>query len=308
MRSWLDRPRAVFALSMLSLTVFAATFPARSESAERQEDFTWNQEIPSGSTLRVFTVAGTVTVRQAEGRTARVRGETRNEGDDRIRYVTERVDGGGVRICALREGATCNENGINSTGRGWGRDRRARANFTIEVPSGVVVRVSSGNGDVSVDGATADVHAASGNGDVSVGSGAANVRASSGNGAVRVVSARGPVNASSGNGRVTVSTAMGPVEASTGNGNIDVSMASLRGRDDLEFSSGNGSITLTLPRDFSAVLDATTGNGGVDSQFPMRVQGRMSQNRVRATIGEGGRKLHVSTGNGTIRLRRAGDS
>ncbi len=307
MTSWLHRPRAVFALSTLSLAVFAATFPARSESAERQDDFRWDQEVPAGSTLRVFTVAGTVTVRQSDGRTARVRGETRNEGDDRIRYVTEPGDGS-VRICALREGATCNENGISSGGRGWGRDRRARANFTIEVPRGVVVRVSSGNGDVRVDGATADVHAASGNGDVSVGSGAATVRATTGNGAVRVDAARGPVNATSGNGRVTVSTAVGPVEASTGNGEINVSMAALRGRDDLEFSSGNGSITLTLPRDFSAELDASTGNGGVDSEFPMRVQGRMNRQRVRATIGDGGRRLHVSTGNGTIRLRRAGES
>jgi len=134
------------------------------------------------------------------------------------------------------------------------------------------------------------------------------VRVSSGNGAVRVDAARGPVNASSGNGRVSVSTASGPMEASTGNGAIDVSMASLRGREDLEFSSGNGSITLTLPSDFSAELDASTGNGGVDSEFPMRVQGRMSRHRVRATIGDGGPRLHVSTGNGTIRLRRAGDS
>lgn len=307
MTSWLDRPRAVFALSMVSLAVFAATLPARSESAERQDDFRWDEEVPAGSTLRVFTVAGTVTVRPSDGRAARVRGETRNEGDDRIRYVTQRA-GDGVRICAVREGAACEENGISSSGRGWGDRRRARANFTIEVPRGVVVRVSSGNGDVRVDGATADVHATSGNGDVSVGSGAATVRATSGNGAVRVDAARGPVNATSGNGRVSVSTAVGPVEASTGNGAIDVSMASLRGSDDLEFSSGNGSITLTLPRDFSAELDASTGNGGVDSEFPMRVQGRMSPQRVRATIGDGGRRLQVSTGNGTIRLRRAGGS
>jgi hypothetical protein len=189
MTSWLDRPRAVFALTMLSLAVFAATFPARSESAERQDDFRWDEEVPAGSTLRVFTVAGTVTVRQSDGRTARVRGETRNEDDDRIRYVTQRA-GDGVRICALREGATCEENGISSNGRGWRGDRRARANFTIEVPRGVVVRVSSGNGDVRVEGATADVHATSGNGDVSVGSGAATVRATSGNGAVRVDAAR----------------------------------------------------------------------------------------------------------------------
>ena len=51
------------------------------------------------------------------------------------------------------------------------------------------------------------------------------------------------------------------------------------------------------------------GNGGFESEFPLRVIGRMSSHRVSGTIGQGGRRLHISTGNGSITLRRgtAGD-
>ncbi|HEX6751779.1 MAG TPA: DUF4097 family beta strand repeat-containing protein [Longimicrobium sp.] len=272
-----------------------------------QRDYDWSGELAPGATLRVFTVNGTVTVRPASGRTARIHGETENaSGGDQIRYVAER-SGGDIRVCALREDATCSDNGVRSEGRRWRwGSRRSKGNFTVEVPRGVVVHVSSGNGDVAVDGGTADVHASSGNGDVRVGAGAAEVHASSGNGTVMVDGARGPVRASSGNGRVAITTASGPVNASTGNGRIEVAMSSLRGSGDMSFSSGNGSVTLTLPGDFSANLEASTGNGGIHSDFPMRVSGRMSSHRITGTIGNGGRRLHISTGNGSITLRRSG--
>jgi hypothetical protein len=288
--------RLALAASTLAL---AAALPAR---ASAQRDFDWSGEIAPGATLRVFTATGTVTVRQASGGTARIHGETVNAREGEIRYVSER-GGGGIRVCALRDGGNCSDNGIRSE-RGWSwRNQRGRANFSVEVPRGVLVQVSSGNGDVTVDGATAQVHAASGNGDVRVGAGAGQVNISTGNGTVMVDGARGPVRASSGNGRVSVSTAQGPVNASTGNGRIEVSIAS-RAVGDMEFSSGNGTVQLTLPADYSAVVDASTGNGGFQSDFPMQVQGRLSSHHFAGTIGRGGNRLRVSTGNGSIVLRR----
>jgi hypothetical protein len=289
------------ALAACTLAVAAAASPAHAQRA-----FDWSGEVASGATLRVFTTSGTVTVREASGRTARIRAQTENAEEGEIRYVTDR-SGGGVRVCALREGYSCSDNGVQGGSRNWrgGRNRRGKANFTVEVPRGVVVRVSSGNGDVAVSGATADVHASSGNGDVRVGAGAGTVGASSGNGTVMVDGARGPVRASSGNGRVTVSTASGPVNASTGNGRVEVAIAS-RAAGNMEFSSGNGSITVTLPSDFAAQIEATTGNGGFETDFPLRVNGRISSHRVSGSIGQGGGRMRLSTGNGTISLRRAG--
>jgi hypothetical protein len=288
--------RAALAAALLAAAPLAA-----------QQDFDWSGSVSPGATLRVFTQNGTVTVRASGDGRARIHAVTENASSGEIRYLRAGGSGGDVRVCAVRDDATCDENGIESHGsRGWGRNRRGRANFTVEVPRGVVVRVNSGNGDVTVDGATADVNAGSGNGDVRVGSGAGRVSASSGNGAVMVEGARGPVRASSGNGRVTVNAANGPVNASTGNGRIEVAIANLREAGDMEFSSGNGNVTLTLPANFGAELEASTGNGGIETDFPLRVQGRMSRHRIAGTIGDGGRRLHISTGNGSIYLRRPG--
>lgn len=290
------------ALAACALALAAAAAPAHA-----QRDFDWNGEVAAGATLRVFTTSGTITVREASGRTARIHADVENAVEGEMRFLTDRT-GGGVRVCALRQGATCTDTGLESGNDGWGhtrRDFRGKANFTVELPRGVVLRVSSGNGAVAVTGATADVHAASGNGDVRVGAGAATVAASSGNGTVMVDGARGPVRASSGNGRVSVTTAAGPVNASTGNGRVEVAIAS-RASGDMEFSSGNGNITLTLPSDFGAQVEASTGNGGFQSDFPVQVNGRVSSHRVSGTIGRGGGRLRLSTGNGSIMLRRAG--
>jgi DUF4097 and DUF4098 domain-containing protein YvlB len=78
------------------------------------------------------------------------------------------------------------------------------------------------------------------------------------------------------------------------------------GRDDLEFATVNGSITIAIGGGVNAHLSASTVNGDIDSDFPVTVQGRFGPRHVDATIGRGGPEIHASTVNGGIRLRRAG--
>lgn len=78
----------------------------------------------------------------------------------------------------------------------------------------------------------------------------------------------------------------------------------------------NGDVILQLPGDLNAELRATTVSGTIDSDFPITVtappplpNGRSVFRRggpqsVRATIGNGGPPLRVSTVNGSIQLRR----
>jgi DUF4097 and DUF4098 domain-containing protein YvlB len=284
-----------FALALLA----AAPLDAQSDR------YDWSGSIRAGATLRVATGAGDVNVTRASGSTATVRGQVRRGRDnERVRFELVR-DGQNVTICALyTERGTCTAQGIrDDSHRG---SRQARADFTVEVPAGVLLAASSGTGDVDVSGATASVRASTGNGDVQVGPGAGEVHASSGNGSIQVQGARGAVRASSGNGRIDVATSAGPVTASSGNGDIRVSMASLRSAGDLTFSSGNGDITLRLPSDFGAELQASTGSGSVRSDFEVRTTGRITAHRLNGTIGRGGRSLRISTGSGSISLERAG--
>jgi DUF4097 and DUF4098 domain-containing protein YvlB len=125
---------------------------------------------------------------------------------------------------------------------------------------------------------------------------------STGNGDVDVRGAKSAVRVSTGNGRVNVATSEGPVEVRTGNGDIDVVMTALRAKDDMTFSSGSGSVRVTLPSGYNGELDASTGNGELRSDFDLKIEGRMNPKHVRATIGEGGPRLRLSTGNGRLAI------
>ena len=104
---------------------------------------------------------------------------------------------------------------------------------------------------------------------------------------------------------MTVATTQGPVNASSGNGDVEVTMDAIADvADDMELSSGNGTVSVTVPADFAGELDARTGSGKFYSDFPLTLRGRIDPRHVRATIGRGGRRLTMSSGNGDVELRK----
>jgi len=269
-------------------------------------DLDWTGRVRDGATVRVLTFNGDVTVTGGSGDAVVVQGRARGSAEERERVTFEVVEhADGVTICARTEWQRCTENGVESERRSGGRNRSSgSAHFTVQLPGGAHLNASSGNGDVRVTRAGGDVRASTGNGDVEVRGAGGAVRASTGNGPVTVADAGRGVTASSGNGRITVATSEGPVKASTGNGAIDVRMASLRGAEDMEFSSGNGRVTVRLPADFEGRLDLGTGHGDAYSDFPVTVQGRLQRSRLQGTIGSGGPTVRLRSGNGDVEVRK----
>ena len=296
---------ARFAPALLAACVLASPLAAQQLQGRDGTRYTWSERIAPGQWLRVYGNNGRIQVTEATGDVAEVVGEKdlrRGRPEDIAFEVRKTSDG--VTICAIIADEECEDDGVRHRGR-WNDDSNGRrVHFTIRLPKGVNIGVGSGNGDVSVSGATADVNAGSGNGKVRVTAGGS-VRASSGNGDVTVERAGGPVRASSGNGRVMVATSRGPVNASSGNGDVEVTMDALADNaEDMELSSGNGRVTITVPADFNAEIEASTGSGRFETDFPITVRGRIDPRHVRATIGRGGRRLTMRSGNGDIELRK----
>lgn len=270
-------------------------------------DLDWTGRVRDGATVRVLTFNGDVAVTGAAGDALEVQGRARGREEQRARVTFEVLEhADGVTICARTEWQRCTEGGVESVPGARRRNQpgAGAADLTVRLPRGAMLSASSGNGDVRVADAGRDVRASSGNGDVEVRGAGGAVRASTGNGPVTVSGARGGVTASSGNGRITVETSEGPVKASTGNGSIDVRMASLRGVEDMEFSSGNGRVTVRLPADFAGRLDLGTGRGDAYSDFPITVQGRLQRSRLQGTVGSGGPTVRLRSGNGDVEVRR----
>jgi hypothetical protein len=285
--------------------VLASPLAAQQLQGREGTRFTWSERVAPGQWLRVYGTNGRIEVVEGTGDAVDLIGEKilRRGRPEDIGFEVRRASDG-VTICAIiDEDTECDDDGIRHRGRNNNDNRRV--NFTVRLPKGVKVAAQSGNGDVRVEGVSAEVRAASGNGDVAVSTSGGPVSASSGNGDVRVGRAGGPVRASSGNGRVSVVTGRGPVNASSGNGDVDVTMDAIADvADDMEFSSGNGSVRVTVPADFAGELVATTGSGKFFSDFPLTLRGRIDPQHVRATIGRGGRRITLSSGNGDVELKK----
>jgi hypothetical protein len=270
--------------------------------------FSLSETIASGGTLRVFTPNGKLSIHPSSNDRVVFRGEkeVRNADYEDIAFQVIRSRDG-LTICALiTEDDECSERGIrsgNRSGRFW-RNRRLAVDVTVNVPRGVRVHAGTGNGEVTVEGVGAEARVSTGNGRMRITNVSGELEASSGNGAVWIDRTTGPVSVSSGNGDITVRSTRGPVTASSGNGDIDVQMDELRLDGDMEFTTGNGSVRVTVPEGFNGDLTADTGNGHFVTDFPMTLQGRFREGHVRGTIGNGGRRVRMTSGNGRIELRK----
>jgi hypothetical protein len=237
--------------------------------------FHWAGPVATGHWLRIRDLSGDIRVERSTSNQVEVDAEKRGDRGDPndIHFELRRSgpDNGDVTICALWDKeSTCDEDsGEHVHHHHWDHDDNdISVHFTVRLPAGVNIGVSSVNGDVSVDGATAQVR-------------------------VRAV-----------NGSVNASTTGGPVDATTVNGDVEAHMATTGDAHDLNYSTVNGSVTVTFPAKLDADVDLSTVNGSVSSDFPMTLEGHIDPKRLHGTIGAGGLRIHASTVNGQIELRK----
>ncbi|MBZ5630879.1 MAG: DUF4097 domain-containing protein [Acidobacteriia bacterium] len=115
--------------------------------------------------------------------------------------------------------------------------------------------------------------------------------------AVKLITVNGGIDASS----------SAWVAATSVNGSIKISMGSSDWDGKLKIATVNGSVTLTMPTDFSAEVRFSSVNGSLNTDFPLTVEGRgfgFGPKRIHGTIGKGGRELEVSTVNGSLQINK----
>jgi hypothetical protein len=126
------------------------------------------------------------------------------------------------------------------------------------------------------------------------------------NGGVTISDVRGQIHFDSNNGGVHLKRVAGDVSGSTSNGGIQVELtgAVWEGRQ-MELSTHNGGVTISLPAHYSAHIQAETGQGGIQSDFPLPQVANGRPRRLDFSLGSGGAPIHITTGNGGIRLKNA---
>lgn len=257
----------------VALSVATAGDAAAQRSTER--DFTWSGKIPQGRWITVHNLNGTVEVSAGTSDKVEVTAtkHVRRGDPDYVRFEVRKFGPSGqdVSICALwGENSDCDEDGYhgrNNSGRG-SRDNEVWVEFQVRVPKGVKVGAHSVNGEVRVEDVAAEVEAESVNGSVSV------------------------------------STTSGPVNASTVNGSVRARMGRFDLDSDLRFSSVNGTVIAEFADDINAEVDLSTVNGRFLTDYPVTISGRIDPKRLRAKLGKGGPRIHMSTVNGNVELRK----
>lgn len=280
-------------LAFIGLLIAASTAvpnasPAQSDLGRDVQVWTWNGNVGSGRWFKLSNVNGSVTIGPSSDNQVHVRAEKNPGRDGDIRDVRFAVvqSGGNVTICALTyEEDRCDEDGIQSSrDHDRQRNRNVSVKFTVQVPRSVRVGAGTVNGSMSVRGVGSEV------------------RASTVNGGLEVSDATGQVTANTVNGSVRVTTSAGPVSASTVNGNVTARMGTLSRDGDMRFSTVNGGITVETPASLDANVSLDTMHGGISSDFPVQITGKFGPRHAEGTIGRGGRRIRMSTVNGSVEL------
>lgn len=274
-----------------------AAAPSHADAAP-QQDFHWTQRMNPGDQIAVKGIVGDIRAEPSTGGEVTVDAVKRGADAREVRIEVVRRSQGYV-VCAIYPHD--DDDGWNSHRRdgdgdgdeprdacsqlgGGGRDIHASVDFTVHVPAGVRFAATTVSGDVYAD------------------------------------RLRSPVRAASVSGDVHVQT-YGPVQASSVSGDVTADVG--RGGEEMEFRSVSGNVSLRLPANVDADLQARTISGEIESDFPLTMDSmaRRSEDReerggfVRVNVrvgheahgrlGRGGSELKITTVSGDITVRRA---
>jgi len=126
------------------------------------------------------------------------------------------------------------------------------------------------------------------------------------NGGITISDVRGQIRFEGRNGGVHLKRLAGDVSGSTVNGGVQAELTGTiwDGRQ-LEVTTRNGGVNVTMPSSYSARIQAESERGGFQSDFPVAVQGNVRPRRLDFNVGVGGPPIHVTTTNGRVSFTRA---
>ena len=192
----------------------------------------------------------------------------------------------------------------------------ARLRVVVPRASNIVAR--SGDGSIRAEALDGKIVLMTADGSVTATRLAGDIQVRSGDGSIRLDKVTGKLDLETDDGSIGFEGKPSLLRLKTGDGSVraQIDADTVMG-DNWDLTTGDGSITLTLPSAFNAELDAETSDGSVRASHPLlederdeRRSGEGSDERrerrrvMRTKMGDGGKTLRVRTGDGTIRIER----
>jgi len=249
--------------------------------------------------------------------------QLRDNNEKQMTCQTGNYDSDGVRHCEVREqtvaaigrlSVDASRNGGVSV-KGWLRNEvlvRARVEASAE-NEGAAANLAS---RISIDGSGGQVRATgpeSGDNNNSWWSVSyeifvpqnTDLNLTARNGGISISDVRGQIRFEGRNGGVHLKRLAGDVSGSTANGGVQAELTGTTwdGRQ-LEVTTRNGGVSVTMPSSYSARIQAESERGGFQSDFPVTAQGNLRPRRLDFNVGAGGPLIHVTTTNGRVSFTR----
>ena len=184
--------------------------------------------------------------------------------------------------------------------------RTPSASLVAWVPRDTNITGRSGDGSIRIERVNGRIELRTADGSITASHVSGELRLDTSDGAIRVADARGRLQVETGDGSVDVGGKLTSVRLHTGDGSIvyRAEQGSAMS-DNWDITTGDGSVSVYLPQDFAAELDAHTGDGSIRTDLAGLDSSTRANSRrsLRARIGNGGRVLRIRTGDGAIRLR-----
>ena len=175
----------------------------------------------------------------------------------------------------------------------------------VGVPRELDLNVRTSDGNVTAMGVSGKIQFDTGDGNVTASNIKGDIRIHTGDGHIEGHNFDGSLDADTGDGNLRIDGRFDALALKTGDGSIEAEVGSgSKLANSWNLHSGDGHITLRVPGDLNAMLDAHTGDGSITLDVPIQVSGSLSHSSVRGKLNAGGPTLAISSGDGSIHIEK----
>ena len=254
------------------LSLFISLFSGCIQLKTEKDEFSKSYEVKEGIELNVTNKNGKIEIEAWENNFVEVKAvKSTNHGIEEFQKVEIDVQVG---------------NEMNIETKYLEKIAKVSVNYEIKVPKDLLVnRITTSNGKIIITGTKG------------------NPTLKTSNGKIIVDNVDGYVSAKTSNGRIEITNVLGVLEANTSNGRIIAEIPEII-NDELDISTSNGSIELFIPSKLNINIEAITSNGKIKLNEIEVITSEMSSKYLKGRIGNGGKKLSVTTSNGNITFNK----
>lgn len=184
------------------------------------------------------------------------------------------------------------------------------AKLIVTMPRDGNVLAKSGDGSIRIEHVHGRLELKTGDGSIRATDIAGQLTLATGDGSVTLEDVAGDLDVDTGDGSVSVGGKLASVKLHTGDGSITFRASpGTAMKADWSLTTGDGGVALYLPSDFSAELDAHTGDGSIRNELGLKAEAEDDRDRdrdrrtLKGKLGAGGKTLRIRTGDGSIRLK-----